>query len=319
MAGLRSAPFLLAAVLAAGVAGAPAREIERVFPVRPGCLLKIDTYRGSVAIEEGDDNAIRLTVVVDAGSETDERSRRLADGVEFDFTAQDNTVSLRARNPRESGLRFDWGEEEKVDLRYRIVVPRECSVDLQAGEADVTVGNLSGRMTVRTERGSIFLRRITGTIDARTEVGEIVVSRCSGAVVARVRSGLIRLGTIGGPLEARNSSGSIEVLTAHAGIVAAAEAGNIDVGIGPRVSADSRLSVSGGNILARIHPEAACRIEASSTWGRVTSSLPLAIAAGASGERRLAGHLNRAGPLISLHASGGSVRLSPDVVLIGQD
>lgn len=102
------------------------------------------------------------------------------------------------------------------------------------------------------------------------------------------------------------------------GIVAAAEAGNVTVGVGPQVSAQSRISVSGGNVFANIHGEAACRVEASSTWGRVESNLPLAIQAGASGKRKLSGDLNGGGPIIALHASDGSVKLGPGVVLLGE-
>ncbi len=302
----------------ASALGAAGREIVRAFPVQPGAALKLDSYRAIVTVEESERPEIRVAIVMDVEADTEKAARRLREGVRIEFEAEGNTVAIRTTNPRETGVRFDWGEEDRVDLIYRITVPRECSVDLRATEGNFVVGSLSGRMKARLGTGPIFFRRIDGSVEAQTDVGDIVVSRCSGAVTARVRQGSIRLGTIGGAVDARNSTGDIEIMTALASATAAAEVGDITVGFGPQLSGDSRLSVSGGNVFAKIHSAAACRIEASATWGRVECALPLEIASGATGQRRLTGRLNGGGPLVSLRASGGSVKITSDVVLFDE-
>ncbi len=314
MAASRLLAMLFFAAGAASAVSAAQREIKRSFAVQPGCTLKIDSYHALLTIEESEAAEIRVSVSIDAEADTEAAAQRLRDGVQLDFKADANTVAIHATNPRETGLRLDVGEPDRVDLIYRISVPRQCSVSLAANTGNFTVGNLQGRMNARLKRGTIFFRRVEGSVDAHTDLGDVVVSRCSGAVTARVLRGVIRLGTIGGVVDVKNSTGDIEVLTAKSGVSAVAEAGDVTVGFGPRIAADARIVVSGGNIFAKIHADASCRIEASSTWGTVQSTLPLTIESGGVGRRRLSGTLNAGGPVVSLRASGGSVKLSSDVV-----
>ena len=307
---------MLAAALAGGALAAE-REVKRRFAVEPGCALNIDTHRGEIVIEESDASEIRLAIVIEADAGSEERALRLCESVQLDVVQKGNVVTVRARSPIEQGVRFVWDTAERIDVFVRVSVPRECDVSVRAAEASLTVGSLAGRMMARLERGTAFFRRITGTIDARVDFGEIIVSRCSGDVTARVLSGTIRTGTIGGAANLKNGSGDIEVLVAQRSIVADAEAGDVRVGFGPGISADSRVTVSGGNIRANIHADVACRVQAGCSWGRVTNRIPLATEAGAVGKRKLSGTQNGGGPLIALHASGGSVTLSPEVVFLG--
>ena len=306
--------LFFAAALPARAAGAA--EVKRTFPVEPGCTLQVDSYRALLTIEESDEAEIRVAITIDAEADPESAAQRLRDGVQVNFEADAHTVRIRATNPRVTGVRLDLGNDERVDLIYKISVPRRCSVDLVAGEGNFTVGNLTGRVVARLKRGPIFLRRIEGSVDAQTELGDVVVSRCSGAVTARTRRGVIRLGTIGGQIEATNNTGDIEIMTAKAGVRANAEAGDITVGFGPKIAAEAHVTVSGGNVFAKIHPEAACRLDATSVWGRVHCALPLAVTAGGNDTRHLQGRLNAGGPLLTLRASGGAVRITPDVALM---
>src|SRR5205807_10317672 len=112
-----------------------------------------------------------------------------------------------ARNPRETGWHFSWGEEARLNLYFRLTVPRSCHLDLKLGAGTITVGPLAGRMRAEVENGKIFFRRVDGSVEARVESGDIIVSHCTGAVTARAMGGVMRLGTIGGPLHLRSTSG----------------------------------------------------------------------------------------------------------------
>lgn len=287
------------------------REFARTFPVEPGCTLKLDTYRGSITVVESDQPEVKVSLQMQLGTDNEEDAARAYAALELEATSVNNTVTLRARNPRETRVRFVWNDKHQIDLAWRISVPRRCHVDAVTLNGGITIGNLSGRIAARTERGTIFLKRIDGSAEAETETGDVVISRCSGAVKARVLRGTIRVGTIGGRADLKTSTGDIDVLAARAGITASAEAGDVYVGFPRDTAGAANITASGGSIYAKIDPAANCSVAASSVWGRVESLLPMTIESGADGKRKLTGRLGRGGPALTFHANGGHVKITP--------
>ena len=228
---LRSFLFLTGCFGWAALAGRAAeREFTRTFPVQPGCTVKLDTYRGSIVVVESDQAEVQVTLQMEIRSDEAEAAARVFGAVQIDAAEADNTVTLRARNPRATRVRFVWNDKLQIDLAWRITVPRRCNVDLATRAGAITVGNLTGRVVARTETGTIFLKRIDGSIDASTEVGDVVISRCSGPAKVRVLRGTIRAGTMGGFADLQNTTGDVDVLAARGGIKASAEAGDVLVG-----------------------------------------------------------------------------------------
>ncbi|HVS54184.1 MAG TPA: hypothetical protein VHD62_17645 [Opitutaceae bacterium] len=300
--------LLLAAISNRGAAAE--RDESATFAVQPGCTLQLDSYRGAVFVTESDAPEVRVSVHMEIGADTATEAERLRAALQLQMKAANNVVSIFARNPRESRIRWIWHEDQQIDLVYRVAVPRRCNVDVKVLNGGVTIGNLAGDMKARVENGTIFFRQIDGSVNAQVDNGDVVVSRCSGAFTARVLRGAIRAGTIGGPVDVRNRSGDIELMMAQNSVRALAEAGDVAIGF-PRMfeGENTRVATSGGNILAKIDPAANCRIEASSIWGRVECKLPVAIEPGENGRRKLTANLNAGGPLVTLHASGGNVRI----------
>jgi hypothetical protein len=302
---------LLAAVLVTSPARAIEHEIEKVFPVQPGCTVNLDTYRGQIVIEESDAPQVAVSVHLDFDVDTDQEAQELRSKLQLDLSARENTVTITARNSALSGPHLDIGGDKQILLAFHVVVPRRCNVTVRAREGSATIGNLTGQITAQLDKGTIFCRTIDGTVRADTGVGDIVVSRCSGALTAHVRQGSIRVGTIGGPAELTNATGDIEVMTAAAAITARAELGNIGVTFPRDVSGDAKLTTAAGNIVAKIEPGANCLIDASAVFGTVTSRLPINTEVGVVSRRRLVGQLNRGGPVLTLHSGGGSVQIEP--------
>ena len=287
------------------------RDFKRTFAVEPGCTVKIDTYRGSIVVIESDQAEVEVTGLMEIGVETESEADRIREALSLEVSANDNTIAVRARNPRETRVRFVWQDKYQIDLAWRIRVPRRCNVELTTLNGGITVGNLTGRVVARSETGAIYVKRIDGSVDAATELGDVIISRCTGAVVARVLRGTIRVGTIGGAADLKNSTGDIEVLAVKANLVATADAGDVIVGFPRDFVGDARVSTSGGSIHAKIDPAVSCRLRASCVWGRVESLVPMVVESGANGKRMLAGKIGSGASLITLHANGGHVKLSP--------
>lgn len=287
------------------------RDVVRVFPVQPGAALKVDLYRGAVTVEESDAAEIRVEAHIEINTDSETKAERLVAALNFEVVADGNTVTVRAADPSGRGVRLALSDDPPVDLICRIVLPRQCDVDLRSHAGAITVGNLTGRIVVRTAKGNIFLRRIDGSVDARTDSGDVIVSRCSGAVVARTDGGVIRLGTVGGRAELHNTNGDIEVLAAAGGLDAIADAGDVTVGFPKGFSGDAKIKTAYGNITAKIDPAADCNVSASSFWSHVQTTLPLTVESGGDGKGKLTGRLNHGGPRITLSADGGQVKIVP--------
>lgn len=304
--------FLTAFVLAAHGAD---RDVSHTFPVQPGCRLQVDFYSGAITVDEADISEIRVEAHFEVNSDNEAIVARLIAALNFTATADGNTVIVRGADPSGRGVKFALREGPRLNLDCRITVPRQCDVDLRTLEGAITVGNLVGRVVARATKGNIFLKRIEGSIEARVHSGDVVVSRCSGAVVARTESGFIRVGTVHGRADLHNAGGDIEIISAVGGLDAVADAGDVTAGFPKNFSGDAKIKTAYGSITAKIDPAAACVVQASSFWGRVESTLPLALESGGSGKSKLTGKLNGGGPRITLSADGGHVKIVPGETL----
>jgi DUF4097 and DUF4098 domain-containing protein YvlB len=293
------------------LARAVERVVQQTYAVRPDCLLVVDAYRGGIVIEESEDTAVRITVRMTSTLANEGQANQALDALKLEMKADGNQVSVQVRNPRESRLRFVWGDDEPVDLSLQISVPSHCNVDLTTGSGGIVVGALAGRMKARTEKGTIFFRQIDGSVTATSGLGDVVVSRCSGDVFLTSRRGNIRAGTIHGRSELKTANGDIDVLSAEGGLTASADAGDVTAGFPRLFSESAGIDTAGGNILVKLDPASNCAVKATSVWGRVESTLPIAADAGGSAKSKLIGRLNRGGPLLTLRASGGHVKIEP--------
>lgn len=218
-------------------------------------------------------------------------------------------MTLGARPPRESRALFACEEKHRIELAFRIAVPRGATVVLSTLDGSVTVGIFAGNVDAKVRAGRVFCRKIDGSIKALVDTGEIVISRCTGRAEARVQKGSIRTGTLFGPATLRTDSGDIEVFSALGGTEAKAAAGDAVVGLQKGFGGIAKIEADGGSVVMRIEPTAAINLQASASWGRVGTKLPFVFSAGGPGKRSFTGTLNGGGPTVRVHASGGQVSL----------
>lgn len=301
--------FLLLLALWPLGASAIDRDVTRTLAVKPDSKLRVDFARGGIDVQETDAAEISVTMHLMFAGMTELQADRLQAALGIEIKQEGETVIVRAASAEGRGVKLSWDDNSPVDLDCKILVPRRCDVDLQTREGGITVGNLVGRVVARVGKGSLFIRRIDGTVDASVQTGDVILSRCSGSVVAKTERGVMRIGTLGGRAVLRNTGGDIEVLQATAGLDVDAEVGDVTVGLPHDFAGETKIRTAYGSIFAKIDPRANCAVEASSFWGHVDNKLPLAVVFGGDGKGKLAGRLNRGGPLVILHANGGHVFL----------
>ena len=94
-------------------------------------------------------------------------------------------------------------------------------------------------------------------------------------------------------------------------VLAHTSSGPILVGLGTQPKADSHLEVSGGDIKLTLPRSAAVDLDAETSGGKVISAMPVVMTvAGAQKPGVLRGKLNGGGPVLSLRASSGDIRLN---------
>ena len=287
------------------------RSVRKTFQLEPGSSLALDTYRGGVVVEESPTSELRVDIRVDLATDDDAEADRGLEALKLTVDQVGNEVRVRARNPRESAAIFIWEEKKRIELTFRVYVPKGCRVTAGTRDGAITVGNRTGDVNLTTRMGTIFCRAIDGSITATIDAGDIIVSRCAGTANLRVQRGVIRVGTIFGRAEIRNDSGDIELQSALGGVKATTAAGDVLVGFQRGWAGEADIKADGGNIVAKIDPTAVFSLEATTSWGRVQSGLPFVVSAGGVGKSKYYGMLNGGGPRVRLHASGGYVKLEP--------
>lgn len=301
--------FVCVAASGLRVSAAISDKVERTFPVETGCEVRVDSYRGSIHIEQGDVPEVRVVVEINISGKTDSVEQRMRSGLNIDIQGDARSVSVIGRNPREQAARFIWEEGNEIDLAYRVTVPRGSKLTLRIINGSMVVGNVAADISARLENGTLFFRQIDGSVKASVDNGDIVISRCTGDLHARVLRGLLRAGTLYGKADLKNGSGDVEIMSAQNEVVAHAEAGDLWAGFPSKIGGPAKLSAFGGNVRVQIDPTASCAIAASSSWGRVRTKVPMAFTHGKSGDRDIAARMNSGGPTLTFRASGGHVTI----------
>ncbi len=313
---MRTLVFFLGLVALALPASAFEKYARKTYAVKPDCTLKIDTYRGSIEVEESEEPEIRINIRIGVANAKDQaEADRILEALHLESKQEGNVVMITATNPSETRVRFTWNDKNLIDLAYSISVPKQCNVDLISRDGSVTVANLDGKHTARTTKGTIYFRRTEGSVTAIAQEGDIIVSRCSGDLMATTTRGVVRIGWVGGKAKLRNSSGDVEIQNAVGGLDAHCEAGDATVGFPKEITGDAKVSTNGGSIFARIDPDAHCAVDASSSpLGHVDCTLPMTVES--SSRTGLSAKLNGGGAKISLSASGGHVKIDSAAVAI---
>ena len=117
--------------------------------------------------------------------------------------------------------------QQKLNISFKISVPKQVNSNLQTSNASIRITNLSGSQNFRTSNGSVTVENVSGKIagntsngsitvtnsnddiDIRTSNGRITVSDCSGKIILRTSNGGVNLNNISGNISATTSNGGV--------------------------------------------------------------------------------------------------------------
>ena len=320
---LRNLLVLFALVLTASAA--TEENVSRQLDVTPGGKLVVDVDFGTINVATGADDKVVIEAYrkIDFGEEAKEKEYFAAAPVAI---SQDgNIVTVRAHCTKSK--QFWSSGPSAMDGRYTIRIPKRFETDLHTEGGDVTAGEITGNMTVKTGGGKLVFKHLEGTLTADTSGGSIEVEDCRGPIrietsggdiVIAEGAGALDAKTSGGRIDVRNFSGDAEVRTSGGNlslqrvtgkIIGKTSSGSIRASISDAGIGDVRLETSAGNIDFSLPVTATVDIDASTSVGEVSSRLPLETAN--VGREHLRGKLNGGGKSVELKTSVGNITIEP--------
>ncbi len=291
--------------------GAAATRIEKTFPLRPGGRFRLETGMGRVRIN-GKAGSDAHMVVTSRGRDLDEL-------LNFRYDESPQSVSVVARNRHHF---FFFGHDS---VEFEIEVPAETSIDidtsggaitaqglkapakLETSGGGITVTDLAADLEAHTSGGSIHLRDIQGRSRVETSGGGIEAVNLRGPLRGETSGGSIRLEDVAGDADVHTSGGGITIRNAGGRVEAETSGGSIDATFARGNARGGSLESSGGGISVAVDPSVGLLIDAEGN--HVRSDLPLRVQ-GEISRRSLHGTLGNGGEKLSLHTSGGGVRIS---------
>lgn len=220
---------------------------DTVLPVRPGDVLSVETWAGSLTV-------------------------RVVDGDQVRFTADGGSGFPLARDGRT--IRVGGERSGERDLLVELPSWMELRVHSRSLEVDVT--GLAGPVSVQLLEGGIRLRRLTGGVRAQTMSGVIAAWELEGETVLSSMEGGVRVRGAVGSVRVESADGDVTLEDIRGSEVAAATVEG-DVLFRGEIATGGLLSLTthDGDVQAWLPADAGARVEVSTFEGSFTSDFPV--------------------------------------------
>jgi len=200
------------------------RAEEKNFSVSKGGKLILDISSGDIIINTWDKN--QLVLKTDAGDD-DEWNK-------LDIKQNGSTITVKGTN--------DFSGAD-----VQIYAPYEFNFDIKTNAGAVTVvGNVNGKVELRTSGGDIKTDNIYGYLHASTGGGNITTINIKGQTELNSGGGDIRVGNIEGDLALKTGGGNVKIGKVNKTLKLRTGGGNISV---IEVGNEAVVVTGGGNIV----------------------------------------------------------------------
>lgn len=293
--------LLLAALLGTSVALAAQRTYDKRVAAPPGGHLTFDTVIGSVAVVGHD----APEVVVHAQLEG---SESFLNQIRISTEQTPSGVEVSAHGASNGWLSwFHWNSSGSNRVRFTIQVPANYPVDLHTSGGSVQVQDLNASVEAHTSGGSAHVRNVAGSVSLGTSGGSIDVEHLTGPADLSSSGGSVDVTDSVGDLDLNTSGGGASLVNDDGKIHAETSGGSIRAQL--RTNRGITLDSSGGGITLLLPQDAHGSIQAGSDGGGISFDFPLSTTH-IDGDH-LEGAIGGGGPPISLHSSGGGIRIAP--------
>lgn len=210
---MRRAVVLLAVTALAGCEvnlnseGIVSRETKR-FAVSGVPDVHLDTFDGAIEVHSWDRDEVEVEI------ERRAMEQPLVDGMAVTAEQDGNRIVVKVAAPgrgRDGFSGVQIGVHFSPSARLRVALPRNSQITAVSGDGAITIEDVNGRMSLRTDDGAVRASRVGGEIFVRSGDGSIRMDRVVGAVDVETEDGSITMDARPTTLRARTSDGTIRL------------------------------------------------------------------------------------------------------------
>jgi len=231
--------------------GLTAVETHR-FAVTGEAHLSLETFAGAIDVHAWDRPEIEVEV------EKRAMDQSLVDEMKVVTTDEGGRVTLTVTGPSRSRGGVTVGVNISPRARLRVAMPRRATLNVYSRDGSLTVEDIDGAVTLKTDDGSIRGLRLSGDLHIRTAEGSIRLEKVDGRPDAQTGDGSVTIDGIVTALRAKTDDGSVRV--------------TLDAG--SRADTDWDVETGDGSIVLRLPAEIHAELDASSGDGVVRSTHP---------------------------------------------
>jgi len=249
-------------------------------------VLTVESSNGSVSVRGVAGQAdVRVTATVRSRGRSQTQAGERAAAAILRMEQQGGRIVLAYR-----------GAEQTDDVRrftgvaFEVTTPPMLELTVATSNGHVTAAAAQGRFRIDTSNGALTLTDLVGQVDARTSNGRIDVERCQGVLDLTTSNGEVAMAAVNAALDVDTSNGPI----AFSGTV---------------IGDANRLATSNGKITVAFPASASVELDARTSAGAISSSLPLV--GDTQGKEWLATLNPPAQAKLRLITSNGAIVISP--------
>jgi DUF4097 and DUF4098 domain-containing protein YvlB len=273
--------------------------LTKTFNLSSGDLF-VSTSGGSIRVEGGRSNAVKVEMYVKSNKHSDAKIREILEE-DYEIRIEKSGSRIEAVAKRES-RGWSWNG---ISISFVVYTPEKFACDLNTSGGSLSISGVSANHhELKTSGGSISAEDMAGRLEARTSGGSITVSDFVGELDAKTSGGSIKLNDIKGDIDVSTSGGGIKISDAEGAVYATTSGGSINADIS-RLEDQLILKTSGGSVHATI--PSGLGLDLDLRGNRVNTSLRNF--SGESKSDRVKGTVNGGGIMVQLSTSGGSVNL----------
>jgi DUF4097 and DUF4098 domain-containing protein YvlB len=188
----------------------------------------------------------------------------------------------------------------------------DIEVIMNADAGAITVDTKSPKRAIRSNRWVDYELHVPKrtALELHTSNGRIDINEVQGTIVAKSSNGQINTHATCGPVHAETSNGAIVCKDIQGPVELETSNGSITIDCADTLASDASIqcATSNGSIDVSLPTDAAFRLDAGTSNGRIKSDFPMAVTAGA--KTQLAGEVGAGGPTVRLRSSNGGIHVT---------
>jgi DUF4097 and DUF4098 domain-containing protein YvlB len=294
-----------------------AARIEKHLNLSPGGRFVLDSEIGMVTVRGDSSAGVKAVITADSDKfeqDFDVRFEEHAGEVKLTVVRRGEWPHWLSWTGIRGGVQFAISVPHATTVSVRTSGGRITATELDGGAdlassgGGIRVQQVVGQVRARTSGGAVEVRDVRGSVHLQSSGGNLSGANIAGAVEGDTSGGDIDLDRITGDIRVEAAGGGIHIRAAAGKVNATTAGGPVDVAFAAGNALGGKLSSAGGGVKVWLDPSVHLDLEASAAGGSVSCDLPISVQ-GRHSRSKIAGVLNGGGEKLSIHSSGGGVRV----------